>query len=142
MIKRITATLLACLLILSVSIPASASQPEVASPRYVNTSRASVYLSISSSGVATVSVQCVGYSFATSITAKTYLERKVGSSWERVDIETTDDVWTDTTSSTLLIKSHTHTLVVKGEYRATTEFTVTGSSQNETFSLSETRTYS
>ena len=142
MMKKITALLLVFLLIMSSTAICSAAQFEPVAPCYVNTSRASVTLGINSSGVATVSVQCVGYSFATSITAKTYLERKVGNAWVDVNIDTTDDVWIDSTTSTVLIKSHTCQLYIKGEYRVTTEFTVTGTSQNETFSLSQTHTYS
>lgn len=140
--KRILSALLVVTLLLISATPAFAALPETVSPQYINTSQASVAITISANGVASIAVKCIGDSSATSISTTTYLERKVGTSWVRVDLGTTDNVWTESVSTRYLVKTYSKSLSVKGEYRATTTFTVNGTTENETFTLYNTRTYS
>lgn len=92
-------------------------------PRWNNTSTATVSLAINESGRATVSSVCNGISgVTTKITAETKLERKWGLLWLDVD----GAEWTDTTTSWFLSKTHYVELSKTGTYRATTEYTVTG----------------
>lgn len=92
-------------------------------PRWNNTNSASVGLAIDENGKATIALACVGKSgVTTSIRAETKLERKWGLLWLDVD----GGEWIDTISGTNLAKSHTIQLSKKATYRATTEYTVSG----------------
>ncbi len=92
-------------------------------PRWNNTSTATVGLGINENGRATVSLICNGKSgVTTKITAETKLERKWGLLWLDVD----GAEWTDTTSSDYLAVTHYFQLSKTGTYRATTEYTVSG----------------
>ncbi len=109
-------------------------------PRYVNTSQASITISISSAGVATIGLLCTGLSAVTSIDAVVYLERQVGSTWVRVDNGTADDTWTVSSSNRFMMQNITHQLSVKGVYRATVTYTVHGA-QDEVLTFDATREY-
>lgn len=93
-------------------------------PRWNNANSAMVALSISNSGEATITSNCVGISnTTTSIIAETKLERKWGILWLDVD----GAEWTDSVTGVFLSKTHTAQLSKTGTYRATTKFTVSGS---------------
>lgn len=92
-------------------------------PRWNNTNSATVSLVIDDAGEATIALVCVGKGgVTTKITAETKLERKWGLLWLDVD----GAEWTDTASTYYLSKSHYVQLSKKATYRATTEYTVTG----------------
>ncbi len=92
-------------------------------PRWNNTNSATVSLVINDSGRATVAVVCNGKGgITTKITAETKLERKWGLLWLDVD----GAEWTDTTTSSVLSTTHYVQLSKTGTYRATTEYTVSG----------------
>lgn len=92
-------------------------------PRWNNTNSATVGLVINESGYASVDLSCIGMGgVTTKITAETKLERKWGLLWLDVD----GAEWTDTSSTYYLSKSHYAQLSKKATYRATTEYTVTG----------------
>lgn len=92
-------------------------------PRYNNTNFATTGLTISSSGLATIDLDCAGdYGVVTRITAETKLERKWGIFWLDVD----GGEWTDTTTNRMLSKTHTLQLTKTGTYRVTVKYTVSG----------------
>lgn len=139
--KKVLSILLVSIFLLISFIPSFAASPEAVSPLYLNTSQASVAITISEDGTVSIAVKCIGKSSATSITATTYLERKAGPSWAIVDLGTSQDTWTEYVSARYLVKTYTKRLSITGEYRATTIFTVNGASGTETFTLHDTRTY-
>lgn len=92
-------------------------------PYYNNASFATAGLTISNSGLATIDLDCAGdYGVVTRITAETKLERKWGIFWLDVD----GGEWTDTTTSSMLSKTHTLQLSKTGTYRVTVKYTVSG----------------
>lgn len=124
--KSIISTFLVVVTIFATVYPAYAAEP-----RYANASGVYVTLSISSSGKATVAVRVTGNSSLSSSKILTYIEKKVGSTWTRVDIGTTNDVWEYTSTSSSIIKTYTAQLSSAGEYRAVAEFTLIGSTVEE-----------
>lgn len=118
--KKVLSIVLAILTVFSiVSITATALDVE---PRWNNTNSAATSLYISSSGKASVTFSCIGYTGTTNIKAETKLERKWGIFWLDVD----GGEWTDTTNDNLLSLTHYLQLSKTGTYRATTKFTVSG----------------
>ena len=86
--KRLTSLVLSLVLLLTIVTPAFAVQPETTvSPRYINTSQASISLVITEDGLAEWSIMCFGKTNCTSIDAVTYLERKMGSLWIKMSID-------------------------------------------------------
>ncbi len=66
-------------------------------PCYNNAKNADIRLTINSSGKATITLACSGKEGVTSkITAVTYLQRKVGLVWVKVDNGLDNKEWTDT----------------------------------------------
>ncbi len=117
-------TMIACILSFLAPQVAEASEYDIM-PYYDYTRQASSSLSINSSGKATVSISCTGISGKVSkITAETCLQRKVGLIWVKVDIGTTNNVWTDSTTNYYLNSSHSTTVSKSGTYRAKTVFKV------------------
>lgn len=129
--KKTIALFLAIVALLSccgLTMFASAFVEEEATPYYNNTASATVTFAISSTGKATFSLSCKGISGVTSkITAVSYIQRKVGLIWARVDNGLDGKEWTDTVNGTSLTKSHSLQLSKTGTYRVKVEFTVTGS---------------
>lgn len=119
--KRIIAIVLTLVTVIAVASPAYAAEP-----RYANASSMTVTLSISESGQAKVLVRMTGSSSLSKSSITTYIEKKVGSAWTRVDIGTTNDTWEYTTTSTSVVKTYTTQLSSIGEYRAVVTFTLTG----------------
>lgn len=99
-------------------------EEDTVSPFYVNTSRATVVLTIDNAGLATIKSNCTAISSTTSISAKTYLEKSVNGTWVRVDLPSSDDQWNTITFERIYSYSVTHQLTSKGLYRAVTVFTV------------------
>lgn len=140
--KKVVALILVVLtLTLTMTFPAAAIKVpgNEVSPCYNNTNVANVSLYISSSGFATVSINCNGISgVTTKIVAETKLERKFGLLWLDVDSAT----WTDTVFGNVLRKSHTFQLNKNATYRAKTKFTVSGSGgANDVFTMTSTDYY-
>ena len=98
-------------------------------PRLNNTTAATLAFGISDSGSANVVVTCHGESdIMTKATAVTYIEKKtLLFFWTRVDIGTTDNVWTETDIGCDFYASNTVQLSSKGTYRAVTQLTVSSS---------------
>lgn len=134
--KKVIAVILVLITMLSIAFPASAAEA-----RYADAQTAICSLAISSSGKATIVVRITGYSSLTKSVAVTYIEKKVGSTWTRVDIGTTDDTWQYTSTSANVAKTYSAQLSSIGEYRAVTTFTLTGSTV-ETVTKTSTATYS
>ena len=119
--KKLISLSLILSLIFALAVPAFGAQKETASPYLLNTQLATATISISDSGLASVSVTCVGKSNVTRISTITYLERKVGSSWVRVDIDETNDQWTYSTTSTRMVQHYSQQLNLTGQYRVVAE---------------------
>ena len=86
--KREMKRILSCILILAtifaLAQPALAAQPNEITPQYVNARQAEVYLSINSSGGATVTVTLCGNTGLKKASVTTYLEKRLmvsGSVW-------------------------------------------------------------
>lgn len=139
--KKNCSILLALVFLFACIVPVHAAQVPSVSPLWANTSQAYLTLTISESGNASFTVTVIGKSTATKISTVTYLERKVGSSWVRVDLGTTNDELLYSTTASYLSKNYTKTLTTKGEYRAVCEITVNGTVEDETFTLTNTYTY-
>lgn len=133
--KKLVTLLLAALLLLANTVPAYAAAPETAVPFYANTSQASVSFVINDAGEASWTIMCIGKSTCTGIDAVTYLERKVGNSWVRVDLENADDEYTYSTTAGRFAQNNKHTFTAYGTYRAVVEFTVYGTYEDETITL-------
>jgi hypothetical protein len=120
-------------------IPVSAKdEVDIISPRYTNAHNPDVNLTIDSNGLATVKSSCQGVSGTTSIRGITYLQRKVGDSWIRVDIPGALDQWESSVSGRIYSVTKTHQLTIPGTYRAVTIFTVTAGSTETVTVTSET----
>ncbi len=90
---------------------------------YVNTSSATVKLTISNSGTATITIKCVGVNGTTHISSTTCLEKWNGSAWVKVPINGSI-LLTESVDASSLLRTYT-TTVGTGQYRATAVFTVT-----------------
>lgn len=113
---------------LSISVIAVTSNETEVVPYYNNTNKASVTFAISSTGKATFNLSCIGKSgVTTKITAVSYIQRKVGLIWIKVDNGLDGKKWTDTVNGSNLIKSHSLQLSQTGTYRTKVEYTVYGS---------------
>ena len=139
--KKVCSALLAFALLLVCTVPSHAAQAPTVSPLYVNTTQASVSFAISEYGKANIVVTCVGNSTATKISTVTYLEQKIGSVWVRVAIDSPNNEWLYTTTASFMQQSYDHTVTFKGKYRAVCEFTVEGTIEDETFTLTNTYEY-
>lgn len=135
--------LVSCVLVLAtmfaLSVSAFAAQPPTADPQYVNVKSASVSLSIDSSGKALVDVWLSGNADVTKVVATTYVEKKVGNTWVRVNIGTTNNIW-QYIGTRSVMKTYTAQLSGSGEYRAYCTFAITAST-SETIYCSNTDSY-
>jgi len=139
--KKIISLVLILILVLTLAIPALGAQQETASPYLLNTQRATVSIAISDSGLLTTTVTCIGKSNVMRISSVTYIERKVGSSWVRVDIDATNDEWTYSTTSTRMVQNYSQQLSLTGEYRVVAECTVVSPSGTEVLDLDNSDTW-
>lgn len=133
--KRITAIILTLVLLFVTAIPSLAAVPEVAVPYYANTSQAGVTFVINDAGSASWTLMCLGKSSCTGIYTVTYLEYKVGNSWERVDLGNANDQYTYSTTASRMVYTNEFTLTTPGTYRAVVVFTVYGTQQDETITV-------
>ena len=124
--KKLLSVMLILVMLMQITIPVEAAQSASIAPCYVNTEQATATLTVSDSGSATVRVTCSGNSNVTQIRVTAYIEKKEGTSWKRVNIGTTTNAWTYSTTLTRLAKSYTTQLPSCGEYRTVVTFVVTG----------------
>ena len=139
--KKLACMFLVLISVFLLAVPAFAATPETVVPYYTNAKSVRVTLEINSSGLASVNVFARGETGTTSINVTYYLEKKVGSSWSRVDIGTVNNQWTHSVSGTLLSQTKTFQLNSAGTYRAVAIFKVTISS-TETITLTDEAIYS
>lgn len=125
--KRMIASIITLVTLFTLAQPTLAAQPNTVSPQYTNAKQAVVSLRIDSSGTASVSVTCYGSTSLKQTKITTYIEKLVGSSWERVNIGEPDNAWQYTTTSQVFNKTYSAQLSSTGTYRAVTEFTLTAS---------------
>ena len=133
--KRIIALLMTLVLLFCGATPTLAATPEDISPLYLQTSQASISFVILEDGTAEWTIVCMGYSTAESITAVSYLERKVGSVWFRVNMEAPENEYTYTVQASDMFKAYTMQLTRSGTYRAFVELTVRGANGNDYIEL-------
>lgn len=138
--KKFVSLVLVLVTVFAFAIPAFAAVPEEVAPCYVNANIVKNTLTINSSGVATITLMCTASSTTTSISCTSYLEKKAGTSWVRIDITPTNDQWVDTVSSNIFSKSRTQQLNEAGDYRLTSIFTVEAAT-TETITLTKEATY-
>lgn len=124
--KRILSLILIFAALLLTAAPAYAALPPAAEPQYTDADNAIVSLSIDNSGNATLTLRIFGKASLTRTAVVSYLEKKVGSTWVRVDIDTPNNAWFYTTTNKNFSRSYQTQLTGSGEYRATCEFTFYG----------------
>lgn len=142
--KKLTALFLAALLLLNFAVVICSAEEEAPETEeiieeYTNTRSASVSLSISTSGTATIHISCVGLSGTTHISSVTYLEKWNGSAWARVSINGASQI-SDGADAGFLSRTYT-TTVGSGKYRATAVFTVTNGTDETVTVRSNTVTH-
>lgn len=133
--KKITALILAVILLMASAIPVFAAAPETVVPFLINTSQARVTFAVSADGTASWTIMCIGKSSCTGIDAVTYLERQVGNSWVRVDLGNLNDEYTYSTTASQLVQNNKIALTTSGTYRAVVLFTVYGTVEDETITV-------
>ncbi len=124
--KRILALLLVLTLAFSSVQVASAATVEPVAPLYENATTVCVDLQITSTGKATITVCCIASDTSVSVQTTTYLERKDGASWVRVDNGEANNAWVYSTTSQTISKTYSLSLSQTGQYRAVTIFKLTG----------------
>lgn len=129
--KRLIAAVLVIASICAMEYPVHAATPATIEPRYANVQTATVSLSISNSGLATARITVLGKSTLEETNVVVYLEKKIGSSWVRVDIGTSNNEWEYTSTSISFNKTYTKQLSSHGQYRAVAEFTFTATTVEE-----------
>ena len=96
--------------------------------RFNNTLSASSSATISSSGLLTITNQFRGYKGkTTSGEITTYIEKKSGSTWTRVNIGQPNNQWYDVVTGYMYAGSHSFQLSSHGTYRITVTFVIYGS---------------
>lgn len=125
--KKILCCILILATILVLAQPTFAAQLPGNDPQYTNAQNAYVTLSIRNSGYASIVVAVYGIPTLKKINVVTYLEKKVGGSWVRVDISEPSNAWSYSVTSNMLRKSYAVQLDSSGEYRAVSKFTLTAS---------------
>lgn len=123
--RKIASVLLVTAILMSSLIPVSAAGNTI-QPYYINTNQARVVMSINESGRAEISVIVTVNSKAEMIQTTTYLERKVGSTWVRVNNGEINNEWIATSTASYLSKNYSCQLNLTGTYRAVAEILVTG----------------
>ena len=129
--KKLSAICLVITILLLSVMQVSAAEVHTVSPRYVNAYDSSTTLSIDS-GRAYITVLCTAKATAINITAVTYIEHCMGTTWYRIYIGTTNNEWVYTTTGSSVDLAYDYGLNMPGKYRAVTVFTIIGTSQSET----------
>ena len=114
--------------------PVAAVVVDTVEPRYVNVSKADVSLSISSSGVARIKINCYGNPCIENTSSTTYLQKKVDGSWRSIK------TWSDSSASVNYNKTYEYQLSDHGQYRVLTYFRCTGET-SETITETASTTY-
>ena len=122
--KRILSLILAVIFFMGVNIPTYAAMPETITPLWANTSQAQVTFVIRD-----------GKSSCTGIDAITYIERKIGTFWVKIDLGVPNNEYRYSTTNSYLVQNHETTITSPGTYRAVVIFTVYGTVEDEAFTL-------
>ncbi len=124
--KRIISTVLAVLLLCSISSPCLAAAGENEAEPY-SLDRTTVMFDIDSNGKATAYIRCAGASDVTKIKLVVFFKEKIGNIWERVDLKTANDQIVCTENSGLISREITVQMPDKGKsYKVTVEVTFYG----------------
>ena len=142
-IKKTTATLLTLAILCSFAavLTSAASDPDAVKTKYY--SYADTYPTVTSSGLLTITNSYIanGSGF-TGATIRTYVDKCFfGNIWIRIGNGQPNNIWVDTSTSTLYSKTYTLQLNSTGTYRVTAEFTFNGSYGSETVTRQATVTY-
>ena len=127
MFKRVISVFLSVLFLFGcMAVPAAAETSQDMSPYASNADNIYTKLSISSSGKATITIFCNKSSDkVTSMVAITYLQRKVGLIWVKVDNGLEGNKWREAYNYTnTMSKNYTIQLSKTGTYRIKTEYTI------------------
>ena len=120
--KKFLSLFLVVLMCTSLILPMYASN-EVISPRYNNTASTSANFSISSTGLATIALNYMGYpGYATDAVITCKIEKKFLFLWNDVDGAS----WVDTVTGSTNLIEHTFQLSKTGTYRLSYEFVING----------------
>lgn len=133
--KRILSLILAVIFFMGVNIPTYAAMPETITPLWANTSQAQVTFVIRDNGEASWTIICDGKSSCTGIDAITYIERKIGTFWVKIDLGVPNNEYRYSTTNSYLVQNHETTITSPGTYRAVVIFTVYGTVEDEAFTL-------
>ena len=131
-INRILALSLAILtLFAGIVLPAEKALGD--GEKYNNISSVTTDSTVNSSGLLTASMRVRGIKGKTTrIDIELYIEKRVlGLFWTRVNLNTPNNIWSDTTSNYLYNNSFTFQLNSSGTYRVTTTFTIYGTGGTE-----------
>lgn len=139
--KKVLSFILILSIFFSMATSASAALPEVIVPNYVSTTYARLGFAVDDDGVATIVVDCNGYSTATRIDVTVYLERRIAGGWIYVNIDTGTNTWEFSTNGRLFWEEITYQILTYGEYRVTAEITVYGTTGNDEITLREIATH-
>lgn len=112
-------------------------------PRFNNTVSASSTASITDSGLLTITNQFKGIKDKTTTgEITTYIEKKSGLTWDRINIGSPDNQWCDVVNDYTYIGSHTFQLSSRGTYRVTAIYVISGSGGgSDTITRTITKTY-
>ena len=124
--KILVLVLLTALLCTAFSLSAFAAENGI-QPRSNNYIVANATFSVSSAGVASVSIRYVGYSSVfdgAKVTSK--IQKNVSGSWVDVNNGQPNNTWTDTSTAVSFTTSHTQQLTERGTYRAVVNFEIWG----------------
>ena len=120
--KKYLSLFLVVLMCVSMVSPIYAAD-EMISPRYNNTASTSANFSISSTGLATIALNYMGYpGYTTDVVITCKIEKKFLWWWNDVDGAS----WVDTVSGSTNLIEHTFQLSKTGTYRLSYEFVING----------------
>lgn len=125
-IKRSALALMA-LLMLAMSVFAATRKTEAATT-YNNTTNAFIDCNVDSSGELQTVMCVTGMKGRTTrIKTELYIEKRIlGIFWKKIDIGCPNNVWEDSTTSSIYNHTYVRVLPSSGTYRVTVTFTVSG----------------
>ena len=125
--RILTVVLIFCLSIVPIS-QVSAAMPEEIMPMYNNVNSAITNMSISDSGLMTISYKYNGYSSVTTRgVVTTYIEKRtLGLFWTRVNNGQPNNEWVDTIEYYKYVGTRNYKLSSTGTYRVTVKYEIYG----------------
>lgn len=134
--KKIFSLVLAITFIFAMMTPAVSAAPLYRTVDGGNITTARASLTIEDNGNAQISLTCIALSSATKISAKFYLEKKVGNEWEMVVFDPDAPYFRSSTTEPSLLVTRNLALYERGEYRVVAIYTVTAGTTETTTVMS------